>query len=205
LVVEAGTEIWYRSHERAAVGGVEWSVQHPAQGSSYHEVEMPPSVRGQFNADEGTHVRWEDDGSKSWQLYYFRWLPAHSLQKRVTIQLAKVHGPEKCLPAAGMSLKAHLGIIMVPLAGMDLAMQQYVFSAEGTPLHVFYGVYEDPSGSTELANRRKNSASRLAAALAGSRNYGQRFLEVAVVGYERPADAQAALVRELGKVIKVEK
>ena len=45
----------------------------------------------------------------------------------------------------------------------------------------------------------------VAAALAGSRNYGQRFLEVAVVGYEKPEDARAALVRELEKVIKVEK
>jgi hypothetical protein len=104
-----------------------------------------------------------------------------------------------------MSLKAYLGIIKVPLAGMDLAMQQYVFNAEGTPLHVFYGIYEDSSGSTELANRRKDSASRLAAALAGSRNYGQRFLEVAVFGYEKPEEVEAALTRELEKVIKVEK
>ena len=58
ILVEAGTEVWYRSHERAAVGGVEWSVRRPAQGSSYHEVEMPASIRGQFNADEGTQVRW---------------------------------------------------------------------------------------------------------------------------------------------------
>ena len=145
----------------------------------------------------------EDDGGKSWQLYYFRWFPAHSLQKRVAIQLAKVHGPEKCLPAVGMSLKAYLGIITVPLAGMELAMQQYVFNAEGTPVHVFYGIYEDLSGSTELANRRKDSKSRLAAALAGSRNYGQRFLEVAVVGYERPEDARAALIQELAKLIRV--
>jgi hypothetical protein len=103
-----------------------------------------------------------------------------------------------------MSLNAYLGIITVPLAGMELAMEHYVFSAEGTPINVFYGIYEDPSGSTELANRRKDSASRLAAALAGSRNYGQRFLEVAVVGYERPEDARAALTRELEKVVKVD-
>ena len=45
----------------------------------------------------------------------------------------------------------------------------------------------------------------MAAALAGSRNYGQRFLEVAVVGYERPEEAKAALTRELEKLIRVEK
>jgi len=74
----------------------------------------------------------------------------------------------------------------VPGRGLRLALQQYVFSAEGKPLHVFYGIYEDPTGTTELANRRKDAASRVAAAFAGSRNYGQRFLEVAVSGYERP-------------------
>ena len=205
LVVEGGTEFWYRSHERAAAGSAEWSVRRPAQGSSYHEVEMPSSIRGQFRSDESLQARWQDGGGNSWQLYYFRWFPARSLEKRVAIQLAKTHGPEKCLPAVGMSLKAYLGVITVPLAGMELAMQQYVFNAEGTPLHVFYGIYEDPTGSTQLANRRKDSASRVAAALAGSRNYGQRFLEVAVVGFERPEDARAALTRELEKLIKVEK
>ena len=202
LVVEAGTEIWYRSHERATVGGVEWSVDRPARGSYYHEVEMPPSIRGQFNADEGTHLRWEDEGGKPWQAYYFRWFPAHSLKKRVAILLAKTHGPEKCLPRAGMKLQAYLGIITVPLAGMELAMQHYVFNTEGTPLHVFYGIYEDPTGSTQLANRRQDARSRIAAALAGSRNYGQRFLEVAVFGCEKPEDARARLVRELGRLIK---
>jgi exosortase/archaeosortase family protein len=202
LVVEVGTEIWYRAHERASVGGMAWSLHRPAQGSNYHEVEMPSSIRGQFNADEGTHLRWEDDGGKSWQAYYFRWFPAHSLKKRVAILLAKVHGPEKCLPAAGISLKAYLGIVTVPLAGMELAMQHYVFNTEGMPLHVFYGIYEDPTGSTQLANRRQDAGSRVAAALAGSRNYGQRFLEVAVFGCENPEDARARLVRELGKLIK---
>ena len=202
LVVEAGTEIWYRSHERAAVGGVEWSLHRPAQGSSYQEIEMPPSIRGQFNADEGMHLRWEDDGGKSWQAYYFRWFPAHSLKKRVAILLAKTHGPEKCLPRAGMKLQTYLGIITVPLAGVELAMQHYVFNTEGTPLHVFYGIYDDPTGSTQLANRRQDARGRVAVALAGSRNYGQRFLEVAVFGCEKPEDARARLARELGKLIK---
>jgi len=83
-------------------------------------------------------------------------------------------------------------------------MQHYVFSAEGRLLHVFYGIYEDPTGSAKLANRRKDFGSRVAAALAGSRNYGQRFLELAVTGYDRPEAAKAALARELENLIRVE-
>ncbi|HOW78726.1 MAG TPA: hypothetical protein PK406_04690, partial [Verrucomicrobiota bacterium] len=66
------------------------------------------------------------------------------------------------------------------------------------------GIYEDPTGSAKLANRRKDFGSRVAAALDGSRNYGQRFLELAVTGYDRPEAAKAALAQELGKLIRVE-
>ena len=104
-----------------------------------------------------------------------------------------------------MSMSADLGIITVPAGGMELAMRQYVFNAEGSKLHVFYGIYEDPTGGSTLANRRQDFRSRVAAALAGSRNYGQRFLEVAVVGCERPEEAKAALARELEKLIRVRK
>jgi exosortase/archaeosortase family protein len=203
VLVEGGTELWYRSHERVSAQNSEWSVQCPSAGSGYQKVAIPPGILGQFHSDEATQVRWRDDGGNSWQLYYFRWLPEHSLKKRVATLLAKTHGPEKCLPAVGMKLKADLGVITVPVSGRVLALRQYVFGGEGLPVHVFYGIYEDPTGSGELANRRTDNASRVAAALAGSRNYGQRWLEVAVVGFENPADAKAALARELGKVIKV--
>ena len=205
LVVEAVTELWYRSHERATAGSVEWSVRRPDQNSTYTEVKIPPGISGQLRYDEGAKRRWRDGSGNSWELYYFRWLPAHSLQKRVAIQLAKTHGPETCLPAVGIKESAYLGIITIPIAGMELAMRHYVFNSEGKPLQVFQGIYEDPTGSSKLANRRKDFRSRVAAALAGSRNYGQRTLEVAVLGYDRPEEAEAALGRELEKLITVEK
>lgn len=204
LVVEAGTELWYRSHESSMVANAEWSVSPLAPSANYSEVNIPPEILGQFRSDEDKHARWVDDRGNFWELYYFRWFPAHSLQKRVAIQMAKTHGPEKCLPAVGMSLKSDLGIITVPIGGIELAMQHYMFSTEGRLLHVFYGIYEDPTGSAKLANRRKDFGGRVAAALAGSRNYGQRFLEIAVTGYDRPEAAKAALVQELGKLIRVE-
>lgn len=205
LVVEGGTELWYRFHERAVTANAEWTVRLPDRGATYHEIAIPSNIRGQFQADKAMEARWQDGSGHSWQLYYFRWFAAHSLKGRVASQLAKVHGPEVCLPAAGMSLRAYLGIIMVPVAGMELAMQQFVFDAEGRPVNVFYGIYEDPSGSTRLANRRQDSRSRVEAALAGSRNYGQRFFEVAASGYESPEDAKAALANELEKLIKVDR
>jgi hypothetical protein len=205
LLVEGGTELWYRLHERWARDHATWSVPGPNNQAAFQIVEIPPSIRGQFRGDEGIEGRWQDANGGEWQLYYFRWFPSRSLTKRVATQMAKTHGPEKCLPAAGMRLKSDLGITRIHVGDFELAVRQYVFEAEGRLLHVFYGMYEDQGGSDALVNRRLTSASRLQAALAGSRNYGQRFLEVAVFGYERPEDARAALARELPKLIKVEK
>jgi exosortase len=201
LAVEIGTELWFRSHENRSLAMSPWDLKSGADAPGFAKVEIPGDILGQFKADEAAQRLWRDPAGNSWQHYYFRWLPGHSLAKRVTVQLAKTHGPEKCLPAIGMTLKSYLGVITVPVGGMSLAFQQYLFTAEGRPLHVFYGLYEDPAGSAVLANRRKDSASRVAAALAGSRNYGQRFLEIAISGPEQPLDARAALTRSLPALI----
>jgi len=202
VVVEAGNEWWYRSHEGRSSGNANWSLDAAGANSAFTQVEVPAGIRGQFRYDEGLEGRWRDGSGSVWQLYYFRWLPARSLRNRVAIQLGKSHGPEICLPAVGMRLKSDLGITTLRFGDFDLALRQYVFEVEGKPLHVFYGIYEDQTGG-ELANRRRTPASRVQAALAGSRNYGQRFLELAVFGYEKPEDARAALARELGSLIKV--
>ncbi len=222
VVVEFGTELWYRSHERAflsplsSLPSAEWSVVPASDLPNLDKNPVPPSIAGQFRADDGLQARWQGAAGQNWQLYYFRWLPARSLKKRVSTQMAKTHGPEKCLPRSGMILKSYLGTITIPVAPVSntalgaaapaapfrLAFQQFAFTSDGQLIHVFYGIYEDPSGPSELANRRRDTRNRIAAALAGSRNYGQRFLEIAVWGYDLPEDARAALQTELAKLIR---
>ncbi len=204
-LVEAGTELWFRSRERPSQAASMWDLKSSADGRDVTKAKIPGDVLGQFRADEAAHWLWRDGDGISWQLYYFRWLPGDSLDRRVAVQLAKTHGPEKCLPAIGMTLKSDLGIITVSVGRMTLAFRQYLFTVEGQPLHVFYGIYEDPSGSAVLANRRKDVASRLAAALAGSRNYGQHFLEIAISGPDQPTDAKAALAHTLPTLITAQK
>jgi exosortase len=203
VLVETGTQGWFLAHENSKASREDWSVKMDGINSTLTKVEIPASIRSQFRADENLEARWRDDAGNSWQLYYFRWLPARSLDKRVAIQLAKTHGPEICLPAVGMTMKADLGVITVSVEDLRIAFRQYLFLADGQPLHVFYGIYEDASGSEILANRRKDTASRIAAALAGSRNSGQRFLEIAVVGPENSEQAKAALSDELKKLVTV--
>jgi hypothetical protein len=87
------------------------------------------------------------------------------------------------------------------VGAVDLAFQQYEFTMEGRPIHVFHGIYEDATGGTILASRRQNAAARMAAALAGSRNYGQRFLELVVSGYDDAAGDWVGVVEQLAGII----
>lgn len=201
LVVEAGTELWFRSHERIVSGRADWSVNGAAPGSGLTKAQVPAGIYAQFNYDNGFQSSGKDDAGNFWQLYYFRWFPSHSLKNRVAVQLAKTHGPEMCLPAIGMTLKSDLGTITVPVGYRLFAFHEFVFLANEQPLHVFHAIYEDQTGSAVLANRRQTMASRLAAALSGSRNDGQSFLEVAVAGPETPEAARTALQTELKKII----
>jgi exosortase/archaeosortase family protein len=201
FLVEAGTQLWFRSHEPNMSRRSDWSVNGQAPGSGLTMAQVPAGIRSQFNYDDGFQASGHDDVGDFWQLYYFRWLPSHSLKARVAVQLAKTHGPEMCLPAIGMTLKFDLGIITVPIGNRTFAFHEFVFLANEQPLHVFHAIYEDQTGSAVLANRRQTTESRLAAALAGSRNDGQSFLEVAVAGPETPEVARTALQTELGKII----
>jgi exosortase len=205
VLVEAGTQLWFRLHENSAASRVKWSVNVEGTNRRLTKVEIPANISAQFRYDEGFQANGKDDNGNLWQIYYFRWFPAHFLNKRVAIQLAKTHGPEICLRAIGMTLKSDLGVITVPVGNMQFAFRQYVFLADGQPLHVFYAIYEDPSGSAVLANRRQDTASRIAAALAGSRNDGQSFLEVAVAGPENPEEAKAVFAQQLNKMVKIDK
>ena len=84
---------------------------------------------------------------------------------------------------------------------MAFVFHQYVFLDSGREIHVFYAIYEDQTGSTVLANRRRDTRSRLAAVLTGSRNQGQRFFELVVRGPGSAELAKVELAKELSKII----
>ena len=182
-----------------------WTLNLEATGSRLTQVDIPAGIRAQFKADTSLEAHGRDDAGNAWQIYYFRWQPSLALKSRVAVQMAKTHGPEECLPRIGITLQSDLGVITVPVGGRQFDFRQYVFPNNEHLLHVFYAIYEDAGGSAVLANRRKDAASRIAAALAGSRNVGQRFLELAVGGPETPEAARTALQAELEKLITSEK
>jgi exosortase/archaeosortase family protein len=205
IFTEGAVEWWYRAHEQSASDHANWSLKLGDANSGYTRIKIAPNILGQFGADESTQAQWRDRGGHAWQLFYFRWLPTQSLQRRVAVQFAKTHGPTTCLPAVGMNLKSDLGVFRLRVRDLALALQHYEFTAEGRSIHVFYAIYEDATGGAVLANRRQDSATRVAAAVAGSRNYGQRFLEIAVSGYDDRDGARAGVAEQLAKIISQEK
>ncbi len=201
VLVEAGTERWYRRQENSPSTREQWTICLSKTNPTLAEEPIPQNILAQFRSDESLNARWRDESGNAWQLYYFRWQPAHLLARRVASQLAKTHGPEMCLPAIGMVMQADLGTATFAVGDFKLTLQQFEFRAGNHSLHVFYGIYEDATGGEILANRRQSNASRVEAALSGSRNSGQRFLELAVSGLDDPVKAREALQRELGNLI----
>ena len=202
LCVECGTRAWYWYHEHHAQSSPEWSLNPQSPLSGFQQLEVPVRIRNQFFADEAVEVRWQGGLGVMGQAFYFRWLPACSLWDRVRIQFAKTHQPERCLPAQGMRLVSDFGTTTVPSQDIILAFRNFVFQAGEHPVHVLYGCYEDFSGGESLAFTREDARSRVAAALAGSRNSGQRWLQIVLWGITNNANVDEYLRDTLKKLIK---
>ncbi len=203
-LVELGTEFWYRSHEHTRSPSVSWGADPDPTIPGLERCEMRADILAQFSADQALEARWRDPSGITGQLYYFRWLPARSMKQRAEIQLAKMHGPEGCLPGLGMVLKSDNGIVTTRIQDRNLPLRHYVFAAGDRPIHVFFGIYEDSDGGQALALRRDDVWTRIAAAAAGSRNYGQRFLEIALFDIDEPVEARAILCDLLPRLLRVE-
>src|SRR6266568_48704 len=137
VLVEGGTQLWYRLHERPTIATINWSLEIPRPSASYQTLDIPASIRSQFRYDAGLESEWQDPTGARWQLYYFRWLPTASLNRRVRVQRAKMHGPTTCLPMVGMSLKADLGTTVIPIhpapSRQAVKVEQTILSASAPP------------------------------------------------------------------------
>jgi exosortase len=203
VLVESGTRAWYFYHERQGKDSPDWSLKADAQLPGFQQLEVRPPIRDQFLADEAVEARWEGEAGIMAQAFYFRWRPARSLWDRVRSQLAKTHEPERCLPAQGLILSSDLGITTVHTHDLVLGFRHFIFRAGERPVHVFYGCYEDCLGGNAFAFSRQDIRSRVAAATAGSRNSGQRWLEVVFWGISNDENSQRSLCDVLPKLLEI--
>jgi len=209
LAVELGTEFWYRSHESHLPQAPVWHVALPRENPTFRDLPFHEKAKQFLRFDEGLNGAWEDDQHRRWQATFLRWMPG-----RIAVDLATGHTPEACLPAGGRTLISQSGLHTVPVKGLQLPFRSYLATPDrnadfqlgpapaAAPLHVFYCLWEDRAGEQSFGAKSLTYANRLAPVLAGRRNSGQRSLEVAVWGIDSSAEAEAALERELEKLIQ---
>lgn len=202
LVVEGGTETWFRLHERSSTQAGDWKLRLPEQAASFQFVELSPKVHEELKFDEGMGARWAQPDGSFWQTFDLKWNAGRSVYDRARISLSKSHNPEICLQASGMKMRRELAPVSIQAApNLVINFHRYIFESEGRVVHVYFSVAEAMKASGSPGYLRMNSWDRIGAALAGSRNFGEHTLEIAVSGIEDPRQADAAVETELRKII----
>jgi exosortase len=198
LLVEAGVHGWYRLHQ-SQLANSRWGVRWPSSETGYRSVPIAPEAESLLRYNDGGGAAWEGSESHHWMMYFFHWLPG-----RTAALFVKIHRPDICLPASGMTMVRDNGIRLLTVNKVNLPIRSYRFDDHGTPLHVFY-CYWDARSSYEnekAANEEDWTArGRVRAAMRGRREIGAQMLEVVVWGYDDDVEASAALQRQLEQIV----
>jgi exosortase len=199
LLAEAGVQGWYRLHENS-ISSSRWGVSWPASEKGYKSVPIAPESKALLSYNEGGGASWQGHQGHQWMMYFFRWFPG-----RTAALFVKIHRPDVCLPAGGITMERDNGIRLLKVNGVNLPVRSYRFDDRGSPLHVFYCYWDARSSyqSEKAANEEDWSArGRIRAALRGRREMGAQMLEVAVWGYEDDASAYQALKAALAQLVR---
>lgn len=200
LLAWAGTEAWYRSHERAGEIAVDWSLERQSASGQANDMKVPERTLDILRFPEGFSERWMDDEGVRWQVFYFRWKPG-----KVGAQVTHSHTPTNCLAATGMVLEQTYPPLVYEKGGVHLVIDAYRFSDKGRPLYVFHSISEDfsqardgvPSGAASLQGR-------FDAVREGRRNRGQRLLELAAWNAGSYENAVIGLRAILDKTLRLD-
>jgi exosortase/archaeosortase family protein len=196
----AGTEAWYRLHEKNAPPPLEWTVREGTPGTQ--PVAIDDRTRRILFFPEGFSERFRDDTGRNWQFFYFGW-PAG----RSAVQAINLHDPRTCLGSLGMELVRQFPSMEIQTQGARLPFRVFLFQDGGRPLVVFHSIIADRGHGTDDAAMEPNSGiptgpNRWQAVLQGRRNLGQRLLQAAVWDTENPVEAAATFQKFLDQAIE---
>ena len=199
VVIEAGTEAWYRMAEARAPKEKPWTVRWPTREKNFRDVEFSEVTRNILKYTDARSAVWSDDEGLRWAMVLLRWAPG-----RTSVQLARAHGPEVCLPAGGAVMTADLGPRPMRINGVNLPARAYTFRRRDEILYVFYCLWEQhpDTGAAQSTATELNMERRIEAVRMGIRNTGQQAIEIAVSDVAGPAQAEAEVKRFLEKTIQ---
>jgi exosortase len=199
-VVESGVGLWYRIRESHLKPGPSWTVNFPTDNPTYKDVPLTVDEHQLLCFDQGQQGEWRESEGTVWQAFYYNWLPG-----RVAGYLAKRHTPDICITATGYKMTAGPTLMVLDVNNVELPMRHYVFDSSNGPLQVYQCLWEAGMGKDSYTADESSRFNLIRGIWAGRGNKGQKVLEIIITGYDDPALAKQALVRELGKIIKVEK
>jgi hypothetical protein len=197
--VAGANELWYQAHESRNSGGFHWAASFPTNAPAYKEIELTATERGDLGNDAGAAGEWDDPAGRHWTGYFFRWNPTSI----ASVLRARIHRPERCLPAAGLRLVADGGLVNFQAGNLQLPFQEYTYESEGRMLQVFFCQWED-GDEKQGGMWSSKQADRLRSVLVGRRKLGQQTLELIVTGTRTLDEAAQALRTEIPALIKIE-
>jgi hypothetical protein len=199
LLAEAGVQVWYGLQRQSTATAARWTIDWPTSENGYKTVTVPKDAENLLRYNEGGAGTWHGADGRGWMMYFFRWFPG-----RTAALFVKVHRPDVCLPASGMTMSQDSGLRLLEVNNVSLPIRSYRFDDRGRPLHVFY-CYSD--GRSSYANAKAaeqedwSARGRVRAAWQGRRDVGAQMLEVVVWGYDDDRAADEALKRQLARII----
>jgi hypothetical protein len=199
LLAEAGVQSWYRFHQNS-VSSSRWAVFWPTSQRDYQPVPIAPESEALLRYNQGGGATWQTSDGHRWMMYFFRWFPG-----RTAALFIKIHRPDICLPASGLTMSRDDGIRLITINGVNLPIRSYRFDDHGMPLHVFYCYWDARSSYENVKTATEEdwtARGRLRAAFRGRREIGAQMLELVVWGYEEDGEAKEALQRQLVETIK---
>jgi exosortase len=199
-LIFAGSEVWYRSHERQLIERPAWQVAWPRENDSVRSLPIPDSTRVILHYDDAKTAAWEEPRGVRWWAFFAQWKP-----QRAALQLVRSHSPEICLPAVGRTFRTTQPDVSVRAESASLDFRSYEFEQNGHALFVFVCIQEDKRVASGVADTAEwNLPGRLRAAWQGKRNLGQRLLEIAVLGFDDFRQASDALSQTTREILRAE-
>jgi exosortase len=196
---EAGVQTWYRLNDHASTGS-RWDVTWPRSEREYRPIAIAPESAALLQYNQGGGASWQGEDDHRWVMYFFQWLPGHT-----AAHFVKIHRPDICLPASGLTMETDNGIQLLSLNGVNLPVRSYRFDDHGVPLHVFYCYWDARSNYESVAAAEEEdwtARGRLRAALRGQRELGAQMLELVVWGYDDDAAANEALKQQVVRLVR---
>lgn len=200
ITVEIGVQLWYWHLESNLKPGPVWTINFPRDSSDFANIPIPADTKYLLRYDEGKEAVWTERDGTHWQVFYCSWVSG-----RVAGYLAKRHTPEICLPATGDRMLSGPELTMMHINGLDLPIRSYVFGTDNGPIQVFHCRWEAGASSSAYVEHESARVNLLRGIWNGRGNKGQKVLEVIISGANDPKETREAVVRELEKMITVEK